>query len=241
MRVPQEVWDKISRDLPSISVGYAAKIFRFQLWPQQSRHCEVWSSVFREPSWLFQAVKYGLNPVLLGCNLGTVASRCHSGGQYLVLLLEDSDLPSPLGWQFPGSSRCKDMLNKSLRPHRMSQQVMEVEFGDGTILNIANAYEDCKYIPVSIQRLLSKDGPSHRTHYVCFNDGDFAIRALRPNAAGVHRLERHFLRKSDLSWDTFRLYLEFPDRRRVQYSLKDLDCENFDEDILGHCQCVLIA
>ena len=148
--VPQEIWDKIADHLPAFDAMNAAKGLRFKLRSQQEKHSKVWHAIFRDTTWITKATtEYGLNPLLIGCDLYDCYADDFPQAQSTYLVLVAGDRTGDLRFE-------KDMFLESLKPHKFHKEALEVEFETGMTLNIANVYEDPEIIPLRPNRIFSR-------------------------------------------------------------------------------------
>jgi hypothetical protein len=47
VQMAQELWDIVIKDLLTLSARFAARVFNFDLVPQQQKHSNVWSAIFQ--------------------------------------------------------------------------------------------------------------------------------------------------------------------------------------------------
>ena len=148
--IPQEIWDEIVNNLPAFDAMNAAKVLRFKLRSHQEKHGKVWHAIFRDTTWITKATtEYGLNPLLIGCDLYDCYADDFPQAQSTYLVLVAGDRTSDLRFE-------KDMFLESLKPHKFHREALEVEFESGMTLNVANVYDDPKIIPVRPNRIFSR-------------------------------------------------------------------------------------
>ncbi len=74
-RIPQEIWDDISKYLPPVSLMAASTVFGFSLSEEQFNHAKLWSEIFVDERWANLVLpRFGLDIILIGSDL-TILSK----------------------------------------------------------------------------------------------------------------------------------------------------------------------
>jgi hypothetical protein len=123
------------------------KVIRFfssTFTPNQEKHRNVWSSIFRSSKWASIVVRKGLNPALLGYGLREPYNNTGKPA-YIVLTTGDTK----------GGTYEEDLLD-SLQPHDFNRSTMEVSFRDSNItLNISQPVCNRTFTTLPPRRLFS--------------------------------------------------------------------------------------
>lgn len=170
VRTAQELWDIVIKDLPTLSARFAARVFNFDLVPQQQKHSNVWSAILKTENWTSLATIMGLNPALVGQNLHNLYD-CEDtrNGQpaYIVLVTGDSS----------GDIRFyKQILLDSLRPHTFNNETNEVAFKNLNItLNIDDAISCSELISLQPKKLFSYQYKRLRSACLYWQDDRYAL------------------------------------------------------------------
>jgi hypothetical protein len=166
----QELWDIVTGYLPSLSAGFAARVFNFHLLPWQQKHSNVWSAIFQNENWTSLATSQGLNPVLVGQNLHNLYD-CkdirNAKPAYIVLVTGDNS----------GDIRYhQQILLDSLRPHIFNKKTNEVVFKNSNItLNIDDAIRCPELISLEPKRLFSYRYKRLRSACLYWQDDHYAL------------------------------------------------------------------
>jgi len=139
----------VTSHLPATSAKHATQTFGFKLQIQQKKQSQLWDLIFRDQTWVSEATKLGVNPVLISRDLHhycNVKSTETAQPTYLILVAADRD--EDLHWR-------KGIFLKSLRPHVFHRETNEVKFNSGLVLNVASACSDPEVIPVKLEKVFS--------------------------------------------------------------------------------------
>jgi hypothetical protein len=176
-KIPQEIWDIITIQLPAFDASNAARTLGFKLQPRQEKQSRLWNTIFRDSTWISEAtIKYGLNPVLIGRDLHDYYSIETLKSQVLYLVLVAGDPPDDVPFK-------RDLFLESLRPHKLHSNTMEVDFKSGITLNVASIYQTDTYldpgvVSVKPQRLFSNEQDRLQTAYMYWQDSEPKLRVL---------------------------------------------------------------
>jgi hypothetical protein len=169
-KIPQELWDKITPHLPSLTTRHAAKVLSFGLWPSQESHSGVWDAIIEDPSWIHKAIAdFQVNPILIGQNLHNCVNSSNKSA-YLTLIVRDNSGEL--------RSRKEDFL-KSLRGRPKLNTRNEVYFPSSKItLNVADLIRSFEVIPADTKRLFSHRYKSLQSAYLLWNDPEHKVRTI---------------------------------------------------------------
>ena len=179
--LPQELWDRITRHLSSLSAFHTAGVFRVSLeMPRQLYHGRIWSKIFQKDTWALKATEMNVNLVLLGPQLQYTFSDItvrEPGTMYMVLYYTDR---TQRFTQYNKGNPAS--FFDCLVDHEYDKVKQEVIFKDGSILNMANVFcqSDWAQIEPNPTRIFSVDTALLRSFYVFWWDKDFALRIFGP-------------------------------------------------------------
>ena len=170
-KIPQELWYDVFRRLPSITAGYAARIFKRKLGKRQELERDIWKSIFKDERWLRRVTghEFGMNPVLIGRDLEKLFDGQHSLEDcYFVLVAADvSGQRSFLAHDF----------RKSLMPHEW--RGAEAQFESGLKVNIGNVMSSGpEYNPVRLDRIFRYEDEKLATSCLSYLEGGAKLRTL---------------------------------------------------------------
>lgn len=192
---PQEIWNMITSYLPSLSARYASRTLQFQLDPSVEMNGKIWNAVFQNPSWITRlTAEHQGDPILLGASIKSIACGC------LPLSLFSKH---PVWVLLTGYAQQrefeKDLFLRCLQPHTYYEDLHEVHFNTGLVLNIQDViYHSAlmQEIRMEPRKLFSSRGSgmgsSLISHYVYWH-GDSQVHTLTSDKIlGVGGLARTF-------------------------------------------------
>ena len=222
VRVAQELWDIVIKDLPTLSARFAARVFNFDLAPRQQKHSSIWSAILKNESWTSLATSQGLNPALVGQNLHNLYD-CedikNAKPAYIVLVTGDSS----------GDIRFHEqVLLDSLRPHIFNNQTKEVVFTDLNItLNIDDAIRCPEIISLKPKRLFSYRYKRLRSACLYWQDDHYALYDIgAEDIIGIGR-KAHTLKSVSLVCGLTLPHLKnslIPHQQHLQQCFRDPKC-----------------
>lgn len=158
---PQEIWNKISRQLPLWSALNSSKVFRFSLDTSRKKHAATWQLVFRNNKWLqLVTEQLKLSPKLIGAGLKLLYEDPDSSKDVYLALCVPSDSNQLQAYY--------STFLQSLQPHEF--------LSDGTILFTRSDLRLYAPLPTnsiytvpSIRQLFRDDGKGITSAYLDFN------------------------------------------------------------------------
>lgn len=133
---PQEIWDMITRLLPSLSARYASRTLQFQLEPSKEQHGNLWSLVFQDSAWITKVANvYHGAPTLLGASIEDFYNNDHlppslfSKTPFWFLLMGIPDL------RFKAE---EGLFWRCLQPYTYHEEAFEVKLVSGIVLNVSD-------------------------------------------------------------------------------------------------------
>lgn len=161
MLLPQEIWNKISRQLPPWSALTSSRAFGFQLDASRQKHTAVWQHIFRNDKWLrIVTERLKLNPVLIGADLKAlfgVSKLVNPSFLVLCTLGESNQLPAYY-----------QAFLQSLQPHKIHSDGSIVFTQSGLVLYAPVPTRNRYTIP-NIKRLFQNDGSRLKSAYLSFD------------------------------------------------------------------------
>jgi len=146
----------------------------------EERHYQIWSTIFRDETWLNSMVERQLNPVLVGYDLYNTPKRENESGwnfKYLTLVLGMASRDGNLGKN--GASAEHAMLLKSLQPHEYLQD--EIYFTKKKlVLNIYDCTFDywCMILTQPDRLIFQESSSKPLSAYLYWRDETYQIRAI---------------------------------------------------------------
>lgn len=192
---PQEVWNMITSHLPSLSARYASRALQFDLDPRMEMEGEIWNAVFQDLSWITKlTAQHQGDPILLGASIEDVACG---------RLPLSSFSKHPLWVLLTGHTQQhefeKDLFLRCLQPHAYYEDLHEVHFTTGLVLNIQDVvYHSALMQEIRLQpkKLFSSTGfgtGSSLISYYVYWHGDSQVHTLTSDKIlGVGGLARKF-------------------------------------------------
>ena len=169
-KLAQELVDRIFRSLPARSIVTAANVFKIKHDPHHDSYIQLWTSIFKDETWLRIALEYGVNPLLIGPDL--------SNNPYMVLIASD-----PSGeLQFWPQNKASFLA--CLQEHVIDEKAEEVKFKSGLTMNIVGVLHSTECYHIEPQKLFnprsSRASKDLRVTYMFMEDEAKKIRTL-PN------------------------------------------------------------
>lgn len=130
----------------------AAHSLKKKLKENDKRHATLWETFFESKSWLQLAVdEYGVNPVLVGADLGRLYKGKHLKNPNIVLLADDRN----------GDLRFREQeFFRSLQKHTYDKNTREVKLKCGIKLNVTQVVSGTEEVQMEkIQQLFKEDRP----------------------------------------------------------------------------------
>jgi len=132
---PQEIWNLITDDLPSLSAKYAACTLRFRLGPEKEKHGNIWGLIFQDLAWIAKVTSFSrLNPILLGASIENFwedeqPSTAFSRASPWVFLIGSANV---------AFDKDRELFLRCLQPHTYIGTAHEVHFVSGTGFGASN-------------------------------------------------------------------------------------------------------
>ena len=223
--LPQELWDRITWHLSSLSAFQTASVLGICLEkPGKLNHGRIWSKIFVNDTWASRAMEMDVNLVLLGSRLKDTFADINvgePGAIYVVLYFTDrTERFTEYNRRNPAS------FFDCLVAHEYNEASQEIVFKDGSILNMANVFcqSDWAQIKPNPTRLFPVETEILQSFYVFWYDEDFALRIFEPeDIVGVDGKATSFDQVTLICG----LQMTFPNGHRVQatYQSSTLDDE----------------
>ncbi len=190
---PQEIWNMITSYLPSLSARYASRTLQFQLDPSMEMNGKIWKAVFQNPSWINKlTTQHQGDPILLGASIEGIACG---------RLLWSSFSKHPKWVLLTGYAQQrefeKDLFLRCLQPHTYYEDLHEVHFTTGLVLNIQDVvYHSAQEIRLKPKELFSSRGfgigSSLISYYVYWHEDPQVHTLTSDKILGVGGLARKF-------------------------------------------------
>lgn len=145
----------ITSHLPSLSARYASRTLQFQLDPSMEMNGKIWNAVFQNPSWINKlTTQHQGDPILLGASIEDIACG---------RLLWSSFSKHPRWVLLTGYAQQrefeKDLFLRCLQPHTYYEDLNEVHFTTGLVLNIQDVvFHSAQEIRLKPMELFSSRG-----------------------------------------------------------------------------------
>lgn len=168
---PQEVWDLITDDLPSLSAKYAACTLGFRLGPEKEKHGNIWGLIFQDLAWIVKVTSFSrLDPILLGASIASFwedeqPSTVFSRASPWVFLIGSANA---------AFDKDRELFLQCLQPHTYIGTTHEVHFLSGLVLNVSDVVsESSEVMTLQPRRLFVRQnmGSGLVSYYVYWNNG----------------------------------------------------------------------
>jgi ubiquinone/menaquinone biosynthesis C-methylase UbiE len=170
-RMPQELWEMVIVDLPSLSGSYAAEAFGFRLQERHRKHSNIWKMIFRvDEKWTPIARRQGIKLVLVGDNLHALYNDPMQPA-YLALVTGDKTKTI---------RHDKAKLLVALQPHRLNKNNEIVFHESRIVLNIDDAIHNPFFITSTPKKLFGYcEHGKLRSASLYLQDSEYALRTIR--------------------------------------------------------------
>jgi hypothetical protein len=161
MALPQEIWDKISRQLPPWSALTSSNHFRLLLDTSRQNHSRIWDLIFRNNNWLriiVEQLRIGL--VLIGADLKNLFDK------------SDSTIPSRLvlcPTQLSSNmQQYYSIFLQSLQPHKINLDG-SITFPQSNLTLYYPTWKNKQYFLPNIQQFFQFDKNTIASAYLEFD------------------------------------------------------------------------
>jgi hypothetical protein len=175
LKLPQELWDIVTRSLHSFDALSASEAFIFK--PGKARrYASLWYAIFKSDEYLQVAVKNNINSILIGSDLPKYyfGTNKENENTYMVLISDDSLALLP-----------PTLFLECLQPHTIDHQRQLICFESGIKLSYFSQGHKIRYIPDNLPLFKSKRAvelfgrKQLKTFYCFWNDSKELVRVAQ--------------------------------------------------------------
>jgi acyl-coenzyme A thioesterase PaaI-like protein len=170
-RMPQELWQMVIGDLPSLSGSNAAEAFGFRLQERHRKHSDILKNIFRlDEKWTAIARRQGIKLVLVGDNLHALYNDPMQPA-YLALVAGDKT-----------KTIRHDIarLLAALRPYKLNKKNEIVFHESRIVLNIDDAIHNPFFITATPKKLFGYcEQGKLRSASLYLQDSEYSLRTIR--------------------------------------------------------------